>query len=401
MRVGIIALQHESNTFLPLKTELQAFKAETYVTGPAIREHFLAAHHEVGGMFAGLEAAGITAVPIFVARATPSGIITLDAAAGLVDHMLRELDSAGPIDGLLVAPHGAGVAENEPDFDGYWLSLLRRKIGPYVQMICTLDLHANVSGRMIEACDATIAYRSNPHLDQRDRGIEAASLMARTLRGEVSPTQAACFPPIAINIERQLTDIAPCRELMATIDELRMLPGVLSASALLGFPYADVVEMGSSFIVVTDNDRALAQLLADQIGEYVLTRKDAFKAELISIDDALVEAMRRPGPVCLLDIGDNVGGGSPADGTALASAIDCLARPGGGLHQRSRRGQIGPRCGNRATRRSLGRRKGRFYAGRTRSMRPSESSDFRMGNSKNPRRDMAEKRAMTWARARL
>src|SRR5205807_9050174 len=85
----------------------------------------------------------------------------------------------------------------------HWLTRLRHRFGRKFPIIGTLDLHANVSPAMTAACDALIAYRTNPHLDQRQRGIDAARLMARTLRGEVKPTMAAAFPPLAINIERR------------------------------------------------------------------------------------------------------------------------------------------------------------------------------------------------------
>ena len=79
-------------------------------------------------------------------------------------------------------PHGATVSEEHPDADGYWLSQLRKKVGINKPIIGTLDLHANLSERMVESTNALIGYRSNPHLDQRARGLEAASLMAGMLR---------------------------------------------------------------------------------------------------------------------------------------------------------------------------------------------------------------------------
>ena len=321
MRVGIIALHHESNSFLPQPTTLENFRADTIATGEAIHKLFAASHHEIGGFFEGLTKQSIDPIPIFAARAIPSGVITAQTANALVEQILKELDDADHLDGLLIAAHGAAVAENHRDFDGHWLSRVRERFGSSRPIVCTLDLHANVSQRMIDACDATIAYRTNPHLDQRDRGIEAAKILARTLRGEVKPKQAVALPPIAINIERQLSEASPTRELMAFVDEIRNRPGVLSASAVLGFPYADVAEMGSSFIVATNDDLELAKSLANEIAQYVVQRRHSFDAELISVDTAIDDAMQRPGPVCLLDIGDNVGGGSPGDGTALAHAL--------------------------------------------------------------------------------
>ena len=321
MRVGIIALQHESNTFIQTATELSDFEYDVLATGESIYPIFADSAHEIGGFFASLAETDIEAVPIFVARALPGGTITQPTVETLLQQMLRELKAAGPLDGLLVAPHGAGVSEGARDLDGYWLTQVRETVGPDMPIVCTLDAHANVSQAMIDACNATIVYRSNPHIDQRDRGIEAARLMQRILKGEVKPTQAACFVPLAINIERQHTSSEPCASLYRLADELLKTPGVLSNSIILGFPYADVYEMGSGFIVVTDNAPELAQQLADQLGETLIQRRDEFQAHLISIDDALDRAEQLTGPVCFLDMGDNIGGGSPADGTTILHAI--------------------------------------------------------------------------------
>jgi microcystin degradation protein MlrC len=110
-RVGIVALLQESNTFLAGKTTLDHFRADLLATGPAVREALAAAHHEVGGFFSGLAAAEIEAVPIFAARALPYGTMTADCLDSLLQMMTTALDAAGPLDGLLVAPHGATESE--------------------------------------------------------------------------------------------------------------------------------------------------------------------------------------------------------------------------------------------------------------------------------------------------
>jgi microcystin degradation protein MlrC len=188
-------------------------------------------------------------------------------------------------------------------------------------IIGTLDPHANLSSLMIEATDALIAYRSNPHLDQRARGRDAALLMARTLRGEVRPTQVAQFPPLAINIECQESTVAPCLPFYQLANAMLTKLGVLSNSILLGFPYADVREMGSSVICVTDGNAEEAGRLSRELANYLWTHREAFDRPLMGVEEALDQAAGLPGPICLLDMGDNVGGGSPADGTWLAHAI--------------------------------------------------------------------------------
>ncbi len=321
MRIGLIALLHESNTFIRQPTTLRHFEEQLLVTGEAMRAALAGSHHEVGGFFKGLEEANVEAVPIFAARATPYGTIEASAFATLVDRLLTELDRAGEVDGLLVAPHGATVSETYPDADGHWLTLVRQRLGDEKPMIGTLDPHANLSSEMVAATDALIAYRTNPHLDQRERGREAARLIVRTLRGEVRPTQAAAMPPIAIDIERQATDEPPCRAWYELADQMRRLPGVLSNSILLGFPYADVPEMGSAVLVVTDNDRQQAQALAQELGRYLWEHRREFVGAHLSVDAALDQALQLSGRVCLLDMGDNVGGGAPGDGTTLAHAL--------------------------------------------------------------------------------
>lgn len=321
MRVGIIALLHESNTFIDQPTTPEHFQDSLLVTGEEVRRRMAETHHEVGGFFHGLKTEQLEAVPIFAARTVPYGALTADCFATLLDTMFEVLDAAGDLDGILVGPHGATVSEAFPDADGHWLAELRKRVGPDMPLIGTLDAHANLSPLMIDSTNALVAYRSNPHLDQRARGVEAATLMARTLRGEIEPTQAATFPPLAINIERQLTTDPHMTPLYGLADEILERPGVVSDSILLGFPYADVEEMGSSAIVVTDNDPALARELVDELGDYMWSHREDFAGQMISIDEALDQAEKLDGPICLLDMGDNVGGGSPADSTHLLHAL--------------------------------------------------------------------------------
>ena len=202
MRIGIIALLQESNSFVAQPTRLSHFEGELLVTGEAVRERLAGTHHEVGGMFHALEGEQAEAVPIFAARALPFGVVERPAIEKLLEMMLAALAAAGPIDGLLVAPHGATVSEPWLDVDGHWLGEVRRRMGPDKPIVGTLDPHGNLSPQMVAACDALIAYRTNPHLDQRARGIDAARLIVRTLRGQIKPKMAAAFPPMAINASR-------------------------------------------------------------------------------------------------------------------------------------------------------------------------------------------------------
>jgi microcystin degradation protein MlrC len=367
MRIGIIGLLHESNTFIATPTTLESFRQGVLASGAEVREKFAGGHHEIGGFFGLLDqTAGVEAVPIFAARATPSGAITAATVDQLLAMMEENFRRAGKLDGLLLAPHGAGVSESFPDLDGHWMSLVRAWVGPDVPIISTIDPHANLSQKMVDATDALIAYRTNPHLDQRERGVEAARLLLRTLRGEAKPTQASAIPAVSINIERQNPRAAPCRPMYELADAMLREPGVLSNSIVLGFPYADVREMGTSFIVVSDNNPGQARQLVNQLADHLLAQRDAFAGEFISIDEVIAMLPKSEKPVLLLDMGDNVGGGSPGDGTILAAAL-----------HRARRRRVRPR---------RRRRRDHFSARRPARSVPRPSIENPTKNPQPPRR---------------
>ena len=279
MRVGVLGLHHESNTFAPDATPLAAFDRGLRLTGEAVRDTFAGGHHELSGFFEQLDADGLDAVPLFMAWALPAGRVTADAAEVLAEQLLAAARDAGPLAGLLVAIHGAAVAEGCDDFDGAWLERLRSVVGPGVPLIGTLDLHANLSARMVAATDALFPYRTNPHLDQCETGRRAAALMARALRGEVRPVSAAVFPPLVPNIESQGTDREPCRSLYEFAAALRARPGVLEVGLLLGFPYSDVPELGAAVTVTADGDAGLARRTADELAAFWWGQRLAFRAD--------------------------------------------------------------------------------------------------------------------------
>ena len=321
MRVGILCLMQESNTFLNKKTELHDFESDLLLEGNEIKKNMIDAHHEVGGFLEGLENAGIEAVPIFAARALPYGTIKKQAFDQLIKKMFSLVEKVGPLDGYLVAPHGATVSEQYPDADGYWLSKLRKKIGLNKPIIGTLDLHANLSKRMVESTNALIGYRSNPHLDQRARGIEAAALIVKTLRREINPVQIAAYLPFIMNIEKQCTEISPCKEIFELATELRKSSNLHSLSVLQGYPYADVEEMGTSLVAVGDYSIQPTLSVLQKLSQELWNNRASFDGEGISLEKALYSVRQNLKRTCLLDMGDNIGGGSPADGTMIAEGL--------------------------------------------------------------------------------
>ncbi len=322
LRVGILGLFHESNTFATHPTTLADFLGYDWLLGEEIREEMADNHDEVGGGLAALDAAeGVEAVPLLYAAALPAGEIEPAAEVALWAEAERALAAAGPLDAVLAVPHGAAVGATHRDFDGWWLGKLRERVGPRVPIVATLDPHANVSAAMTDAIDALVAYRTNPHVDQREIGGRAAALLLRILRGEVEPATALVPLPLLLDIERQLTDEAPCRDWLAEGERIRGMTGVLEASLLLGYPYADVPEMGSAVLVVTDGNQRDPDPIASGWARRIWADRGAARPRLVGVDAAAEAAATATGTTGLLDMGDNVGGGSYGDQTALTHAL--------------------------------------------------------------------------------
>lgn len=322
MKIGVAGFLHESNTFLGVPTTYDDFVAASLTRGEALVKRWTGAHHELGGILDVLLNEGVTIAPLLATFAVPSGTIEAVAYERIAAEMIEDLRAALPLDGVLLALHGATVSAEYPDADGELLRRVREVVGPEMPIVTTLDLHANVSPQMIALANATVAYRSNPHLDQRERGREAAGLLLRTLRGEVRPVQALETPPMVIAISKQHTANEPARGLYADLEHVLTWPGILSASVTMGFYYADVEEMGAAFFAVADGDAALARRAAWYMAKRAWERRAELTAGLPSPEQAVSHAIAAErGPVTIMDVGDNVGAGSPANSTVLFAEI--------------------------------------------------------------------------------
>lgn len=327
-RIALLGIYHESNTFINTPVTRINFEQARLLKGKDILHEYRDAFHEIGGMMEVLEQEAIELVPVFYATATPGGIIAAETYQSLLTEMLAALQEVLPVDGCLVVPHGAAVSEDYPDMDGHWLSLLREMVGPLIPIIGTLDPHANVSPAMIAATDALVAYKTNPHIDQRETGRAAARLLLQCLQGKIKPVQYLGMLPLAISMEQQYIMQEPCVSLYQLAKAINQRAGILSVSVILGFPYADVAEMGSAFIVVTDNAPALGEDAIGELTSYMREHKALFTGNRQSVGDLLPLVAPAEKPVLMLDMGDNVGGGSPGNSTILLEAIeeDCRYR---------------------------------------------------------------------------
>jgi len=319
-RVAVLGLSHETNTFSPIRTEYADFERGGMFRGGEVLSAFEGGHAVVSGFLDASRECGFEIVPLLFARAEPSGVISNDATSALLEELVSTLCAALPVDGVLITLHGAAVSDLDQDLDGTVLLRIRAAVGPDVPIGAVFDMHANASERMVQLCDWPVFYRTNPHLDTYDRGLECGRIMGRVLAGDVRPVHSFVRLPIIQGITRSNTNESPMRDLLDEMEVCLDVPGVLSASLVEGFPWSDVPDTGMSVVVVTDSDQVLANTLATRLATRVWARRE----EMIDRVPDPLEAMTHAGlirdergPVGVLDIGDNIGGGGGGDSTIL------------------------------------------------------------------------------------
>lgn len=329
LRVAVLGFHHESNTFAPVPATLARFLEGGVVEGDELVARYSTSQATLAGFLEIRDRPNVDLVPLVHADLNPMGTITREAFEHLVGRMISALEDGGPWDIVLLALHGAAVAAHEADADGEIIERVRATVGSSATIGVALDMHANVSARMVSQVDILNTYMTNPHVDPRPRARQIAELALSAATGKIRPTMALSTPPVAIGILRQGTSDWPMNHIVGLAAELGRRDGVLSVSVAEGFPYADVPEMGMSFIAVTDDNPELAETIAHRLAATAWDLRHEFVGQGADIDDALRRAASsEERPVVLLDVGDNVGGGSPADSTHVLEAAQRLGITG-------------------------------------------------------------------------
>ena len=186
-RVALLGFSIECNRFAPITHE-NDFTARTLLGGEAMLENARSPAPmmlgEMPGFVADMDSAGPwRPVPGFLAMAEPNGPVSQEFFDRMMAQWEADLRAAGALDGVYCVLHGAGLTVNDHDPEGTLLAMIRRVAGESVPVVATYDLHANVSAANVDLVNAYIGYRTNPHLDMRERGAEAAQVLRLLMTG--------------------------------------------------------------------------------------------------------------------------------------------------------------------------------------------------------------------------
>ena len=324
MRLAVAEIKQEGNTFTPVEATIRDFETEHVVEGEQVIKRLTDTNTEVWGFIQRASELECDILPVFAASALSGGPIAADAFCYLRDQLLKNLKKAYPIDGIFLALHGAMCAnvDGGDDASGLLLREVREAIGPDIPIISTLDLHANVTRQMVEMATALIGYRTWPHIDQAERGHEAAELMVATLRNEVRPVTALSKLRMILQVENGQTSSGPMAELLSLARKWENEGKCICGSVFLVQPWLDLPEMGCAIAIVSDGDIEQAQRLADQLGQKMWDLRHSFDMHLIPIDDAIDRSLKSSGhPIIFADVADSTGSGTPGDSTAILGRI--------------------------------------------------------------------------------
>jgi microcystin degradation protein MlrC len=331
MRIFIAGFQHETNTFAPTLADWAAFHAGH--TFPALRrgakliESFSGINIPVGGFIAAAQERGWELVPSVWAGASPSSYVTQDAFERISADLLEDLKAAvqDGMDAVYLDLHGAAVAEHVDDCEGELLARIRACVGEQIPVVASLDLHANVTERMLAVADALVSYRTYPHIDMADTGRLAATLLERRLNNGAKEKLHYRRIPYMIPLNSQSTWMQPAKRIYEELIAQDHAQDVV-LSFCMGFPAADFAECAPMvWGYGSQAFEAVEQLYASASNPKQWDLGVLPVAQAVAL--AIERAAQSDRPIIIADTQDNPGAGGDSNTTGV---LHELLRQGAG-----------------------------------------------------------------------
>lgn len=314
---------HETNSFSPIPTSLRNFE-EAIIYRPQMGDpwnHPEAVKGAIDFVREG-RSRGHEVIVGSCPGAQPSAPCARADYEQLRDEILDQLRAAAPVDIILIMMHGSMMAEGYEDCEGDILSRIREIVGPDVPIGVLLDLHCNLTQRMLEAATVIIPCKEYPHTDFAERARELYDIIEGTAKGCLRPMPSFYRVPVLGLFE---TVHPPMKDFVARLIETEQMDSVLSASLAHGFPWGDFPDAGAGTLVYTDSNPALGEALARELGKTFFEIRESAQAQPMNVQ-GLIAALQQPGnsatgTIVIADQADNPGGGAASDSTFLLRAF--------------------------------------------------------------------------------
>ena len=324
MRIAVGGFLHETNTFAQNGASFADFAEHdgwpALSQGEALVETVAGMNLAVAGFLDAARKAGDTLAPLLWCSAVPSAEVEDEAFERIAAMLLDTLATAGPVDAVYLDLHGAMVTDHLEDGEGELLARLRHAIGAEIPLVASLDLHANVTPRMVAESDALVSYRTYPHVDMAETGTRSHAVLARMADGS-RPAKALRKADYLMPLVWQCTDMAPAKALAARCADLAAGEGIWSLSLASGFPPADIYDCGPAVLAYGDS-QAVADAAAAALASDVAAAEADFAGRIHTPQEAAALA-KAPAkrPLVIADTQDNAGAGAASDTVGMVRAL--------------------------------------------------------------------------------
>ncbi len=312
----------ETNRYAEGITNLENFRIRNLTFGlDAIRSRYHGSNTEISGFFEVFDPLDDYrfAAPVTLS-ASPGPVVAQEVWELFMNELTRTIREESQIDGILLALHGAMVTEEMEDAEGEILERLRAMVGPDVPIMATLDLHVNMTQKMVDNADALFVYDRYPHIDGYETGLRAAQCMLQTLGGKQKPVMA--WKKLDFILPYMPDGEPVFAPFLKRAQALRDSGELVNVSICHGFFASDIYEQGVAVIAVADGDLALAQKTADELGEALFTARKTLRRKFYTPEEAIREALNSESfPVVLADVSDNPGSGASSDAPLLLKTM--------------------------------------------------------------------------------
>ncbi|HIF24326.1 MAG TPA: hypothetical protein EYQ27_21055 [Gemmatimonadetes bacterium] len=325
-RVAVIKFQQETCTFCPggdAPTEDWTRLGPLLVADQVLTEGggYIDGFVEQAEDYADMELIGLTS-PDNLFGGSSRSWSTQESFEVFLSGMLADLEEALPVDGVYLALHGALAVRGVPRPEAEIARRFREVVGPDVPIAGTFDLHGNEDEQFLEQADFAFVTKRFPHYDDGLQGARAARALHRAMTGTYRSTTATLKPGIITPTVLQWTGAAPASEIMERARRWEVRETDVFVSVFFGFPWSDVPDVGATVHVMTNDDQALADAIADDMNDYMWRVREPFANGGFSRPDAAARTVRDAiaagqVPVAIGDYSDR-----PGDATHITRAFD-------------------------------------------------------------------------------
>lgn len=310
-RVAFGGIQIECSTYTPILTRMEDFQVRR--------------GRQLGDMpfFSHLKTYPYPFQPTLLAQAVPGGAVEIHTYEKLKAEFLQRVKDLMPLDGLYLVMHGAMAVEGKYDADGDWIASAREVVGNDCLITASFDLHGSLSHQIINNLDMLSAYRTAPHIDKVQTTQRACDMLVHCLDQRIRPTMVWSPIPVLMPGERTSTLYEPAKHLWGQLPAMNAHTGVLDASLLVGYVWADEPKATASAVLTGTRPELLKKDALSLAQQYWDARKEfKFGVPTGSLAECLKKAVSlHTHPVVLADSGDNPTAGGTDDRADVLAAL--------------------------------------------------------------------------------